>query len=88
MFAERKESDVRALRWKSIEELENDSELAVSIDKMNKLGALYHAEGRVQDALNVFYAVLKRDETNKIAKGYVQLMREVLDFVNKDLMNP
>ena len=87
MLAEEK-NDVRILRLKGIEELENDSELAVSIDKMNKLGALYHAEGRVQDALNVFYAVLKQDEANKVARGYVQLMREVLDFVNKDLMNP
>ena len=88
MLAEVKGSDVRALRLKSIEELENDSELTVSIEKMNKLGALYHAEGRVQDALNLFYAVLRRDEANKMAKGYIQLMREVLDFVNKDLMNP
>lgn len=87
MLAE-KDSNVRVLRLRAIEELENDSELAVSIDKMNKLGALYHAEGRVQDALNVFYTVLKQDETNKVAKGYIQLMREVLDFVNKDLMNP
>ena len=87
MLAE-KENGGRELRLKSIKELENDPELTISVDKMNKLGALYHAEGRVQDALNVFYAVLKQDEANKVARGYIQIMREVLDFVNKDLMNP
>lgn len=79
---------LRDARLKAISELENDAELHLSIDKMNRLGELYHAEGRVQESLNIFYTVLKQDRENQVAKAHVQLMQEVLNFVNKDLMNP
>ena len=78
--------DVRAARLAKIAELESCGEL--SPDGMTELGALYYADGRNREALNMFYGALDRDPGNVKARGYVQLLREVLDYVNKDLMNP
>ncbi len=87
MFVEQKRG-LRDIRLAKIEELENCEELSVSTELMNELGALYYAENRTQEALNIFYKVLENDPANVSANGYVQLIRGVLDFVNKDLMNP
>lgn len=87
MFVEQSDG-VRTSRLKRISELESCNDLGNSLEKMNELGALYYAENRVQEALNIFYKVLREDPANVSANGYVQLIRGVLDFVNKDLMNP
>lgn|GEM_PF-1133220 len=87
MFVEQKRG-LRDCRLERISELEKDEKLFDSVALMNELGALYYAENRVQESLNLFYRVLKNDPTNVSANGYVQLIRGVLDFVNKEMLNP
>lgn len=80
--------EIRNRRLQRISFLEKSDELNLSVTMMCELGQLYYAENRVQEALNQFYNVLKMDESNSIARSYVQIIRGVLDFVNKDLLNP
>ncbi len=87
MFVEQNRG-LRDYRLTRISELESDEGLFDSVVLMNELGALYYAENRVQDALNLFYRVLKNDPENVSANGYVQLIQGVLDFVNNDMLNP
>ncbi|MBP3419105.1 MAG: hypothetical protein J6K74_00735 [Marinifilaceae bacterium] len=80
--------EIRVKRLQRISILEKSEELNFSVAMMCELGQLYYAENRVQEALNQFYKVLKMDESNSIARSYIQIIRGVLDFVNRVLLNP
>lgn len=69
-----------------IESLEGRSDLGE--EKLMLLGISYYANGRTIDALNKFNAVLRINPDNKRAANYVQMINSVLDFFNKDLLNP
>lgn len=80
--------EIREERLDRINCLERDERLYEAPQLMCELGQLYYAENRVQEALDMFYKVLNMDTDNSVAKSYVRIIRGVLDFVNKDLMNP
>lgn len=53
-----------------------------------QLAELLYAEGRMTDALNRFNAVLRLNAGNMKAKNYVKMINDILDYYNKDLLNP
>lgn len=53
-----------------------------------QLGELLYAEGRTTDALNKFNAVVRLNPENKKAGNYVSMIRNILDYYNKELLNP
>lgn len=53
-----------------------------------QLAELLYAEGRMTDALNRFNAVLRLNAGNMKAKNYVKIINDILDYYNKDLLNP
>lgn len=53
-----------------------------------QLAELLYAEGRMTDALNRFNAVLRLNAGNMKAKNYVKIIYDILDYYNKDLLNP
>ena len=79
---------LRDERLARIQVLETELQNGTSVKGMNELAALYYAENRVQEALSLFHEVLEIDSQNVEANGYVQVIRGVLDYVNKDLLNP
>ena len=79
---------LREERLARIQRLETELQNCSSVKVMNELASLYYAENRVQEALSLFHEVLEMDSQNVEAKGYVQVIRGVLDYVNKDLLNP
>lgn len=52
------------------------------------LGELYYAEGRTIDALNAFNTVLRINPKNTKTETYVAMINSVLNYYNKDLLNP
>lgn len=53
-----------------------------------QLGELYYTAGRTIDALNAFNTVLRTDPDNTKARTYVVMINNVLNYYNKDLLNP
>lgn len=53
-----------------------------------QLGELYYADGKLPDALNKFNAVIRINPENKKAVHYVAMIRSVIDYYNKELLNP
>lgn len=53
-----------------------------------RLGELLYAEGRMTEALNRFNAVIRLNPENKKALNYVTMIRGILDYYNKELLNP
>lgn len=81
MLAEGKRPEVIERLKKSLEEGECEDTLLL-------LGELYYGEGERVKALNKFNAVLRLNAANQKAATYVAMIRNVLDFYNKDLLNP
>lgn len=53
-----------------------------------QLGELLYAEGRMTDALNKFNAILRLNPEQVKAQNYVTMIRNILDYYCKDLLNP
>lgn len=53
-----------------------------------QLGELLYAEGRTTDALNKFNAVVRLNPENQKAVNYVSMIRNILDYYNKESLNP
>ena len=52
------------------------------------LGELLYADGKMTDAMNKFNAVLRLNPEHTKAQNYVTMIRNVLDYFCKDLLNP
>lgn len=52
------------------------------------LGELYYSVGKMTEALNKFNAVVRINPENTKAANYVTMIRGVIDYFNKDLLNP
>lgn len=52
------------------------------------LGELLYAAGRMTDALNKFNAVVRLNPLNSKAGNYVAMISNILNYYNKDLLNP
>ena len=53
-----------------------------------QLAELLYAEGRMTDALNRFNAVVRLNAGNLKALNYVKMINDILNYNNKDLLNP
>lgn len=53
-----------------------------------ELGELYNTAGDSIKALNLFNRVLRINPDNRKAANYVTMIKNVLNYYNKDLLNP
>lgn len=53
-----------------------------------QLGELLFAEGKKTEAMNKFNAVLRLNPENVKAQNYITMIRSILDYFCKDLLNP
>lgn len=53
-----------------------------------ELGELYNTAGDSIKALNLFNRVLRINPENRKAANYVTMIKNVLNYYNKDLLNP
>lgn len=75
-------------RREAIRELEEYVKERPDENSLMQLAESLYAEGRITDALNRFNAVLRLNAENLKARNYVQMIRNILDYYNKDLLNP
>lgn len=68
--------------------LEESLKTAESEDVLLRLGEFYFEDGERAKALNMFNAVLRLNAGNQKAATYVAMIRNVMDYFNKDLLNP
>lgn len=71
-----------------IKELEQ--QLAVREDEavLLELGELYYAAGEQIRALNFFNRTLRLNPDNRKAANYTTMIKGILNYYNKDLLNP
>lgn len=53
-----------------------------------QLGELLFADGKKTEAMNKFNAVLRLNPDNTKARNYITMIRGILDYFCKDLLNP
>ncbi|MEG0795707.1 MAG: tetratricopeptide repeat protein [Odoribacter sp.] len=53
-----------------------------------QLGELLYAEGKMTEALNKFNAVIRLNPKNRKAENYSLMIRNILGYYCKDLLNP
>lgn len=75
-------------RREAIRELEEYVKERPDENSLMQLAESLYAEGRITDALNRFNTVLRLNAENLKARNYVQMIRNILDYYNKDLLNP
>lgn len=75
-------------RAEAIFELEEYVKEHTDEKRLLQLAELLYAEGRMTDALNRFNAVLRLNGENLKANNYVKMIRDILNYYNKDLLNP
>lgn len=75
-------------RREAIRELEEYVKERPDEKSLMQLAESLYAEGRITDALNRFNAVLRLNAENLKARNYVRMIRNILDYYNKDLLNP
>lgn len=73
---------------KTIEELEQSVARFENEETLLELGELYYAAGESIKALNIFNRVLRMNPQNRKARNYATMIMSVLNFYNKDLLNP
>lgn len=83
-----KELQVEGKLEEAIEILEKYPEAAMDEDLLLIWGELLYAGGKMTEALNKFNAVLRIQPANRKAENYVTMIRNILDYYNKDLLNP
>ncbi len=75
-------------RSEAISLLEKSDDIATNAILLLRLGELLYAEGRMIEALNRFNAVVRIDPDNSKARNYVTMIKGILDYYCKDLLNP
>ena len=75
-------------RGKAIQVLEAYPEIQNSEMLLLQLGELLFAESKMTEALNKFNAVIRINPENRKAINYVTMIRGIMDYYNKDLLNP
>lgn len=75
-------------RGKAIRELEEYLKEHTDENLLLQLAELLYAEGRLTDALNKFNAVVRLNSGNSKANNYVKMISDILNYYNKDLLNP
>lgn len=75
-------------RGKAIRELEEYLKEHTDENLLLQLAELLYAEGRLTDALNKFNAVVRLNSGNLKANNYAKMISDILDYYNKDLLNP
>lgn len=51
-------------------------------------GELLFGEGKMPEALNKFNAVIRINPENRKAVNYITMILGIMDYYNKDLLNP
>lgn len=75
-------------REEAIRLLEDYLQTTADEELLLKLGELWYAQGNMTFALNKFNAVLRQNPRNKVAENYVTMILNILNYFNKDLLNP
>lgn len=75
-------------REEAIGILEEYLEVHTDEEMLLLLGELLYAAGRMTDALNKFNAVVRLNPANSKAQNYVAMISNILNYYNKDLLNP
>ena len=81
---EKKEAAICLLR----EELEKHPDAETEEHILYELGVIYNGMADFRQALNCFNAVLRLNENHSQARTHVAMINDILDFYNKDLLNP
>lgn len=79
-----KESAIRLLR----DELEKAPGVEQEESLLYELGVIYHGMADYRQALNCFNAVLRLNDDHKQARTQVEMINSILNYFNKDLLNP
>lgn len=75
-------------RGEAIRELEEYLQEHTDERLLLQLAELLYAEGRMTDALNKFNAVVRLNAENLKARNYVKMIHDILNYYNKDILNP
>ena len=75
-------------RGEAIRKLEEYLQEHTDEQLLLQLAELLYAEGRMTDALNKFNAVVRLNAENLKARNYVKMIHDILNYYNKDLLNP
>lgn len=75
-------------RSEAIALLEAYSGIATDEKLLLQLGELLYAEGKMTDALNKFNSVVRLNPENVKAYNYAAMIRNILGYYCKDLLNP
>ena len=75
-------------RAEAIRLLEEQLKLQLDEHLLLCLGELIYDEGHMTDALNRFNAVLRLNPENRKAQNYVAIIRNIMGYYCKDLLNP
>ena len=75
-------------RGEAIRELEEYVKEYADEKCLMQLAELLYEEGRMTDALNRFNAVVRLNAGNLKALNYVKMINDILNYYNKDLLNP
>ncbi len=75
-------------REEAIRELEDYIREYPDEKRLMQLAELLYAAGRMTEARNKFNAVLRLNAGNQKADNYVKMIDGILNYYNKDLLNP
>lgn len=75
-------------REEAIRELEDYIKEHPDEKRLMQLAELLYAAGRMTEARNKFNAVLRLNSGNQKADNYVNMIDGILNYYNKDLLNP
>jgi len=70
-------------KYKEIVLLENDN-----VEAHFKVGELYHQLGELPPAMSAYIRVIDLDPEHKKAKVKIEMIKMILDYYNKDMINP
>lgn len=73
---------------KAIQLLESCPDVVSNEALLLQLGELLYSDGKMTEALNKFNAVVRMNPENKKAINYVTMILNIINYYNKDLLNP
>jgi tetratricopeptide (TPR) repeat protein len=68
-----------------------EDKLIVSSDDVNALlycGRIYQKKGDTRNAMNYFLKVLENEPENSVAKTSLEILKGIMDYFCKDMINP